>query len=191
MKDLCRELPAGHLPGSPHLWPCHWQHSASADPAVTMTGLSLAVEGVSDSAPWSEIVFDLCPVPAAFTAYESARLHGFNAIEAHQMEFTFVADCLYVWRSLPTPPRGDAVTVPSRLNSVIAGARLPLACHGFHGRTHTSMTLPDELLKTDVLGRVRVKKARRDVLLDEFERGGTSAQAFAKAVGVKVPDTCY
>lgn len=49
----------------------------------------------------------------------------------------------------------------------------------------TSMTLPDELLKTDVLGRVRVKKARRDVLLDEFERGGTSAQAFAKLVGIK------
>ena len=47
------------------------------------------------------------------------------------------------------------------------------------------MTLPDELLKTDVLGRVRVKKARRDVLLDEFERGGTSAQAFAKRVGIK------
>ena len=101
-----------------------------------MTGLSPAVEGVSDSAPWSEIVFDLCPVPAAFTAYESARLHGFNAIEAHQMEFTFVADCLYGLRSIPTPPRRDAVTVPSRLNSVIAGARLPPACHGFHGRTH-------------------------------------------------------
>ena len=47
------------------------------------------------------------------------------------------------------------------------------------------MTLPDELLKTDVLGRVRVKKARRDALLDEFERGGTSAQAFAKMVGIK------
>ena len=49
----------------------------------------------------------------------------------------------------------------------------------------TSMTLPDEVLKTDVLGRVRVKKARRNALLDEFERGGTSAQAFAKAVGIK------
>ena len=49
----------------------------------------------------------------------------------------------------------------------------------------TSMPLPDEVLKTDVLGRVRVKKARRNALLDEFERGGTSAQAFAKAVGIK------
>lgn len=47
------------------------------------------------------------------------------------------------------------------------------------------MTLPDEVLQTDVLGRVRVKKARRNALLDEFERGGTSAQAFAKMVGIK------
>ena len=47
------------------------------------------------------------------------------------------------------------------------------------------MTLPDEVLKTGVLGRVRIKKARRDGLFDEFERGGTSAQAFAKLVGIK------
>ena len=47
------------------------------------------------------------------------------------------------------------------------------------------MTLPDEVLKTDVLGRVRMKKARRSALLDEFERGVTSVQAFAKLVGVK------
>ena len=46
------------------------------------------------------------------------------------------------------------------------------------------MTLPDEVLKTDVLGRVRIKSARREALLDEFERGGTSAQAFAKLVGI-------
>ena len=49
----------------------------------------------------------------------------------------------------------------------------------------TFMTLPDEVLKTDVLGRVRVKKARCNALLDEFERGGASAQAFAKMVGIK------
>ncbi len=46
------------------------------------------------------------------------------------------------------------------------------------------MTLPDEVLKTDALGRVRVKTTRREALLDEFERGGTSAQAFAKLVGI-------
>ncbi len=46
------------------------------------------------------------------------------------------------------------------------------------------MTLPDEVLQTDALGRVRIKKARREALLDEFERGGTSGQAFAKAVGI-------
>ena len=49
----------------------------------------------------------------------------------------------------------------------------------------TSMTPPDEVLQTDVLGRVRVKRARREALLDGFERGGTSAQAFAAMVGVK------
>ena len=49
----------------------------------------------------------------------------------------------------------------------------------------TSTTLPDEVLKTDVLGRIRVKKARRNALLDESERGGASAQALAKMVGIK------
>ncbi len=49
----------------------------------------------------------------------------------------------------------------------------------------TSTTLPDEVLQTDVLGRVRVKRARREALLDEFERGGTSAQAFAAMMDVK------
>ena len=48
----------------------------------------------------------------------------------------------------------------------------------------TSTTPPDEVLKTDAIGRVWVKPARREALLDEFERGGTSAQAFAKLVGV-------
>jgi hypothetical protein len=47
------------------------------------------------------------------------------------------------------------------------------------------MTLQDEVLKTDVMGRVRVKRARREALLDEFERSGASAQAFANLVGVK------
>jgi len=41
------------------------------------------------------------------------------------------------------------------------------------------------LLKTDVLGRVRTPAARREQLLDEFERSGTSGQTFAELVGVK------
>ena len=41
------------------------------------------------------------------------------------------------------------------------------------------------LLKTDVLGRVRTPAARREQLLDEFERSGTSGQKFAELVGVK------
>lgn len=51
----------------------------------------------------------------------------------------------------------------------------------------TTMTesLPGPLLKTDVLGRVKTPAARREQLLDEFERGGTSGQKFAELVGVK------
>ena len=51
----------------------------------------------------------------------------------------------------------------------------------------TSMTesSPAPLLKTDVLGRVKTPAARREQLLDEFERSGTSGQKFAELVGVK------
>ena len=48
--------------------------------------------------------------------------------------------------------------------------------------THT--TLPEEILKTDVLGRVRTPKARREALLGEFERSGVSGKKFATLVGV-------
>lgn len=48
--------------------------------------------------------------------------------------------------------------------------------------THT--TLPDEILKTDVLGRVRTPKARREALLAEFERSGVSGKKFAALAGV-------
>ena len=46
---------------------------------------------------------------------------------------------------------------------------------------------PALLLKTDVLGRVKTPPARREPLLDEFERSGTSGQKFAELVGVKYP----
>ena len=48
----------------------------------------------------------------------------------------------------------------------------------------TSTTLPDEVLKTDLLGRVRIKKAQHEALLDEFERGSASGRAFAKLIGI-------
>jgi hypothetical protein len=48
----------------------------------------------------------------------------------------------------------------------------------------TNTTLPDEVLKTDVLGRVRTPKARREALLEEFERSGVSGKKFAALVGV-------
>jgi hypothetical protein len=41
------------------------------------------------------------------------------------------------------------------------------------------------ILKTDALGRVRTPAARREQLLDEFERSGMSGVAFAEFVGIK------
>jgi hypothetical protein len=43
------------------------------------------------------------------------------------------------------------------------------------------------ILKTDVLGRVKMPAARREQLLDEFERSGLTGQKFAAVVGVKYP----
>ena len=48
----------------------------------------------------------------------------------------------------------------------------------------TPTTLPDEILKTDVLGRVRTPKTRREALLAEFARSGVSGKNFAALVGV-------
>jgi hypothetical protein len=42
-----------------------------------------------------------------------------------------------------------------------------------------------EILKTDVLGRVRMPKAKRELILDRFEGSGMSGQAFADYIGVK------
>jgi hypothetical protein len=41
------------------------------------------------------------------------------------------------------------------------------------------------LLKTDVLGRLRVSREHRHRLIEEFERGGTSAARFAQLAGLK------
>jgi hypothetical protein len=41
------------------------------------------------------------------------------------------------------------------------------------------------ILKTDVLGRVRTPRERREQLLDEFERSGLSGQKFAELAGIK------
>ena len=48
--------------------------------------------------------------------------------------------------------------------------------------TNTEETL---ILKTDVLGRVRMPAERREAILDAFEQSGMSGQAFAKHLGVK------
>lgn len=41
------------------------------------------------------------------------------------------------------------------------------------------------VLKQDVLGRVHTPKARREQLLDEFERSGLPGQKFAELAGIK------
>ena len=41
------------------------------------------------------------------------------------------------------------------------------------------------ILKTDMLGRVKTPAARRERLLDEFERSGLSGQEFAQLAGIK------
>ena len=41
------------------------------------------------------------------------------------------------------------------------------------------------ILKQDVLGRVRTPKARREQLLDEFERSGLPGLKFAELAGIK------
>ena len=41
-----------------------------------------------------------------------------------------------------------------------------------------------EILKTDVLGRVRMPPQRREAILDEFEKSGLAGAPFAKLIGV-------
>ncbi|MEO7317659.1 MAG: hypothetical protein ABIZ56_01585 [Chthoniobacteraceae bacterium] len=48
----------------------------------------------------------------------------------------------------------------------------------------TNTTLPDEVLKSDALGRVRTPRARREALLAEFAQSGVSAKKFSELVGV-------
>lgn len=47
------------------------------------------------------------------------------------------------------------------------------------------ITADEQLLKTDARGRVRTPPARKESLLDEFERSGLSGKKFAAVVGVK------
>ena len=48
----------------------------------------------------------------------------------------------------------------------------------------TNTKAANEVLKTDVLGRVKTPRARQEALLDEFERSGVSGQKFAALVGI-------
>jgi hypothetical protein len=52
----------------------------------------------------------------------------------------------------------------------------------------TDMIKADEVvLKTDKLGRMQTPAARREQVLDEFERSGLSGKKFAALIGVKYP----
>ncbi len=44
-----------------------------------------------------------------------------------------------------------------------------------------------QILKVDVTGRVWTPRARREAVLDEFERSGMPATKFAEHIGVKYP----
>ena len=52
--------------------------------------------------------------------------------------------------------------------------------------TNTTPT-EEAVIKTDVIGRVRTSRERREQLLDEFERSGLSGQKFAALAGIKYP----
>jgi hypothetical protein len=49
------------------------------------------------------------------------------------------------------------------------------------------MAQTDQVLKVDVVGRVWTPRARREEVLDEFERSGMAAAKFTVFVGVKYP----
>ena len=51
----------------------------------------------------------------------------------------------------------------------------------------TSMIAGGEVLKQDRLGRVQVPRKRREALLDEFEKSGSSGAKFARLAGIKYP----
>jgi len=51
----------------------------------------------------------------------------------------------------------------------------------------TATTTSDEVLKTDVLGRVKVSAQRRAGILDEYEQSGLSGPKFAP-LAPQVPD---
>ena len=56
--------------------------------------------------------------------------------------------------------------------------------------TNTTEAGETALLKTDGLGRVRTPVARREGLLEEFERSGLSGAKFAALAGDQVFDLC-
>jgi hypothetical protein len=53
------------------------------------------------------------------------------------------------------------------------------------GATMNMIPVDETILKTDVVGRVKTPAARREQLLDEFEKSGLTGQKFAELAGIK------
>lgn len=49
----------------------------------------------------------------------------------------------------------------------------------------TSTSCEEQILKTDALGRVRTPRARREALLEDFEKSGMSGTKFTEFIGIK------
>jgi hypothetical protein len=49
----------------------------------------------------------------------------------------------------------------------------------------TNMISEGQIMKTDRIGRLKTPTARREELLDEFERSGLSGPKFASTIGIK------
>lgn len=54
----------------------------------------------------------------------------------------------------------------------------------------TTTTGGTELLKRDALGRIRVPLAKREEILEEFERKGVSGAEFAELLGLALVTRC-
>jgi hypothetical protein len=55
----------------------------------------------------------------------------------------------------------------------------------------TSLMAAEELLRQDALGRVQVPVERREAILAEFEKSGSSAAEFARLTGIKYQTFCH
>jgi transposase-like protein len=63
--------------------------------------------------------------------------------------------------------------------------RTMISASGSDSSSTTALALPKLPVTMDTRGRVRASREQRRVILDEFERSGTSAAQFARRAGLK------